>query len=531
MGGVHPLQLLLLGLLATVAAVAGLARRLSISYPIVLVITGLLCSLLPHVPKIPLPPDVVFLVFLPPLLYAAAWQTSWREFRFNLVSISMLAVGLVFFTAFGVALTAHFFMPGFDWKLGFLLGAVVSPTDAVAATSIARRVGMPQRIVDILEGESLVNDATGLLAMEFGLQMIVSGRTPTIGHGVVQFLWLVAGGTAIGLLVGLAVWWFENWVDDGPVEIAVSIIVPYAGYLAGDEVHASGVIAVVVCGLFLSGKSSTFFSPRVRLQTLAVWDALEFLLNGLVFILIGLQLPYVLAGLEGVSRWHLAAYGLVFSAVLIALRIVWMYPGARIAWVIRTKLLHQSYEMPGARGVFVLGWTGMRGVVALAAAISLPYTVNGGGAFPQRSLIVFLTFSVILVTLVLQGLSLPALIRRLRLDGADGPQCEEGEARRILLRTAIDFLKEGREQHSDGERHAYDDLLHEYEHKLEEVEECGPEATAGDPQAVTMRGLLLKTVRRERQELISLQRSGRVSDSVLRTLERELDLSESRLLS
>jgi CPA1 family monovalent cation:H+ antiporter len=420
-------------------------------------------------------------------------------------------------------------MPGFDWRLGFLLGAVVSPTDAVAATSIARKVGMPQRIVDVLEGESLLNDATGLLAMEFGLQMIVSGRTPTIGHGVLQFLWLVVGGAGIGLLLGLIVWWFENWVDDGPVEIAVSLIVPYAAYLAGDEVHASGVIAVVACGLFLSRKSSTFFSPGVRLQTMAVWDALEFLLNGLVFILIGLQLPYVLAGLEGVSRWHLAAYGLVFSAVLIALRIVWMYPGARIAWLIRTKLLHQSYEMPNGRTVFVVGWTGMRGVLALAAAISLPYTVNGGGAFPQRSLIVFLTFSVILVTLVLQGLSLPMLIRRLKLDRDDGTQCEEGEARRILLQTAIDFLKEGRAQHGDRERHAYDDLLHEYEHKLEEVEECGPEAAAGDPQAVTTRGLLLETVRRERQELIELQRSGRIGDAVLRTLERELDLSESRL--
>src|SRR6201994_3898508 len=187
---------LLLGLLFVVAAVAGLARRFAVSYPIVLVIAGLLCSLIPHVPRIPLPPDLVFLVFLPPLLFDAAWQTSWREFRFNLVSISLLAIGLVFFTAIGVALTAHFFMPGFDWRLGFLLGAIVSPTDAVAATSIARRVGLPQRIVDILEGESLLNDATGLLALQFGLDMIMQGSRPSLGHGLLELLWLLGGGIA-----------------------------------------------------------------------------------------------------------------------------------------------------------------------------------------------------------------------------------------------------------------------------------------------------------------------------------------------
>jgi CPA1 family monovalent cation:H+ antiporter len=313
------------------------------------------------------------------------------------------------------------------------------------------------------------------------------------------------------------------------VEIAVSLIVPYAAYLAGDEAHASGVIAVVVCGLFLSRKSATFFSPAVRLQTWAVWDALEFLLNGLVFILIGLQLPYVLAGLEGVSRWHLAAYGLVFSAVLIALRLVWMFPAARLAWLIRTRVQHESYQMPGARSVFVVGWTGMRGVVALAAASSLPYTVADGRAFPQRSLIVFLTFSVILVTLVLQGLTLPAVVRWLALGGDDGQECEEGEARRIVLRSAIAFLKEGRAQQHDGDAHAYDDLLHEYEHKLEEVSDCGPGEEIAGSRVLTMRGLLLETVRHERKELVALRNNGRIGDTVLRTLERELDLSESRL--
>src|SRR6201986_237717 len=236
MDHVNEILLLLIGLLCSVAAMAGLARRFAVSYPIVLVIFGLLCSLIPHVPRIPLPPSMVFLVFLPQLLYVAAWQTSWREFRYNLVSISSLAIFLVFFTAIGVAFMAKWWLPGFDWRLGFLLGAVVSPTDAVAATSIARKVGMPQRIVDLLEGESLLNDATGLLALEFGVQMVVQGTTPSLARGVAEFAWLTFGGVLIGVAIGFLVTWLERWVDDGPVEIALSLIIPYAAYLVADAV-------------------------------------------------------------------------------------------------------------------------------------------------------------------------------------------------------------------------------------------------------------------------------------------------------
>ncbi|HSC55823.1 MAG TPA: cation:proton antiporter, partial [Nitrospira sp.] len=218
---IDTILVLLIALLFAVAAVAGLARRFALSYPIVLVVFGLLCSLIPHVPRIPLPPSIVFLVFLPPLLYVAAWQTSWREFRYNLVSISSLAVFLVLFTAIGVAFMAKWWLPGFDWRLGFLLGAVVSPTDAVAATSIARRVGMPQSIVDILEGESLLNDATGLLALQFGVQMVVEGTTPTLGRGLLEFAWLAIGGVLVGVAIGFVVSSLERWVDDGPVEIAL----------------------------------------------------------------------------------------------------------------------------------------------------------------------------------------------------------------------------------------------------------------------------------------------------------------------
>lgn len=529
---VDTIVVLVAGLLCAVAAVAGLARRFAVSYPIALVIFGLFCSVLPNVPRIPLPPDIVFLVILPPLLYIAAWQTSWREFRYNLVSISSLAVLLVFFTAICVAYAAHWWFPGFDWRLGFLLGAVVSPTDAVAATSIARKVGMPQGIVDVLEGESLLNDATGLLALQFGVEMVVEGTTPTVGRGLLMFGWLTVGGAIVGLLVGLAVTWLERWVDDGPVEIALSLIVPYAAYLGGETVHASGVIAVVVCGLLVSRRSSSIFSPGVRLQAVAVWDALEFLLNGLVFVMIGLQLPYVLGGLERQSKLALVAYALGFSALLVVLRMAWMYPASRVAWWVRTRLLKQRYERPQANHVFVVGWTGMRGVVALAAANSLPLTLNDGSPFPQRAFIIYLTFSLILVTLVLQGLSLPWLVRVLGLTVRDAGFCEEGQARHLLLQAAIEFLKE-RHNSAQGEAeiHLYEDFIHQYEHKMAEIDLCGPGGSLPEESAASLTSgrLLLDTIRREREELNLLRANGRIGDSVHRTLERELDLTESRL--
>jgi monovalent cation/hydrogen antiporter len=528
---INYLLVLVLGLLFAIAAVAGVARRLSVSYPIALVIFGLLCSLLPHVPRIPLPPTLVFMVILPPLLYVAAWQTSWREFKYNLVSISGLAVFLVFFTAFGVAFAARWWLPGFNWQLGFLLGAVVSPTDAVAATSIARKVGMPQRIVDLLEGESLLNDATGLLALEFGIQMVVDGSTPTLTRGLFELLWLTAGGAIVGLTIGWLVTLLERWVDDGPVEIALSLVVPYGAYLAGEAVKGSGVIAVVACGLFLSRRSSSIFSPGVRLQALAVWDAIEFLLNGLVFVLIGLQLPYVLDGIRGQSKVSLLAYAMVFSAILVLLRMLWMYPAALTAWWVRTHIGKQTYQRPEPNQIFVVGWTGMRGVVALAAASSLPLTLRNGSPFPQRSFIIFLTFSLILVTLVLQGLSLPWLIRLLGLAASDTRVCEEGEARRLLLEVALDYLGERSRAAQDEDIHLYEDLRHHYEHKIAELEGCGPDGGNAnkDPGTLTMNRVLLETIRREREELNLLRANGRIGDSVHHVLEHELDLSEIRL--
>jgi Na+/H+ antiporter len=522
------LQLVLLSLLVAIALLAGLARRLAVSYPIVLVVAGLASSFIPGIPRIPLSPDLVFLVFLPPLLFAAAWETSWRDFKYNIVSIVSLAVGLVFFTAVGIALTAHFFLPTFDWRIGFLLGAVVSPTDAVAATSIAKKIGMPKRVLDVLEGESLINDATGLLALEFGISMLVDGSTPTVHGALLRLLWLFGGGLGAGLVCGAVVAWFEKWIDDGPVEIALSFIVAYGSYLAGEAVHSSGVISVVVCGLYLSRRSATFFSPQVRLQATAVWDALEFLLNGLVFLLLGLQLPAVMAGIRDYSHTRLFLYGLAFSAILIALRMIWMFPAARVTYLIRRRVQHQAEPTPNARAVFVVGWTGMRGVVALAAASSLPYTLGNGQPFAQRNMIIFLTFSVILVTLVLQGTTLPAVVRLLRLQQEPSTGCDEGEARRLILGRAVEYLTECRRTDDPGLQHAYDDLLHQYSHRLESIVDCGPGIPAEDRHARTMANVIFETVRVEREELLQLRNGGRLDETVYRTLQRELDLTETR---
>ena len=529
-GGIHEVQIVFLILLLFVVIFAALARKLQTPYPIVLVVAGLLLSFVPGIPKISLNPDVVFLVVLPPLLYSAAWLTNWREFKFHLVSILLLAFGLVAFTVIGIAEAARWLFPGFDWRLGLVLGAVVATTDAIAATSIAKRVGLPQTIVDILEGESLVNDASGLLALEFAVAMVVEGRTPTVGEGFLRLSYLVIAGLIIGLLIGLVVEWFERRIDDGPIEIIVSILTPYAAYLAAESARASGVLAVVACGLYLSRQSSEFFPAQVRMQAWAVWDSLTFIVNGLVFVLIGLQLPYVLAGIRGYGIGHLVMYGAVFSAIVIVLRLFWIYPGTRVAYFVRTRILRQKYPLPTTKAVFVVGWTGMRGVVALAAALALPEVLANGSPFPQRNIIIFLTFCVILVTLVLQGLTLPALIRALGLAGSSGDHAEEEEARRIITSTALSHLEGVRTQDSDAFDAVYDDLTHRYSRRLASLsKDNADENGMSNQELARYRKILGELLRVERKTAVRLRNEGRINDEVLRKIEHEIDLSETRL--
>jgi len=529
-GGIHALELVFLLLLIFVVMFAALARKLQTPYPIVLVIAGLFLSFVPGIPKFTLNPDVIFLVVLPPLLYYGAWITSWREFKFNFVSIFLLAFGLVAFTVAGVAATAKWVFAGFDWRLGFVLGAVVATTDTIAATSIASRVGLPKNVVDILEGESLLNDATGLLALQFGAAMLVTGETPTVGSGILRLTYLIVAAVALGLLIAVVMEAIHQRIDDGPIEITLSILVPYVVYLAAEAIHASGVLAVVACGLYMSRHSSHFFSPSVRIQAWAVWDSLTFVLNGLVFMLIGLQLPFVLAGIREHSFRELLQYGALFSGIVILLRMIWILPGAHLAYFLRRRLLHQAVKVPPARQIFVVSWTGMRGVIALAAALALPETLADGSPFPQRNLIIFLTFCVILVTLVLQGLTLPPLIRALGLAGAKGRNVEEEEARRAMTEAALAHLEKSRKKDGGEFAAVYDEIEQRYKHRLKNLVERDEAGVAANRHAYARYLEISRSLlRAERQTALRLRSDGRINDEVLRKVEHELDLSETWL--
>ena len=524
---IHAVELVFLLLLLFVAVFGFLAHKLRLAYPIVLVIGGTLLSFVPSGPRIKLDPDVVFFVVLPPLLYSAAWFTSWREFSYHLVSILLLAFGLVAFTVLGVAAVAGCLFPGFDWRIGFVLGAVIAPTDALAASTIAKRIGLRKQIVDILEGESLVNDASGLLALEFGVAMVVYNQVPSVPEGLLRLAYLIVAGIAVGLISGWVVDRVERQIEHAPIEIAISIFVPYATYLTADSIHTSGVLAVVVCGLYLSRRSSEFLSPSVRLQAGAVWDSFTFILNGLVFVITGLQLPYVLDAIHDYTLPQLLLYGALFSGLVILLRVVWMFPGALLAQLIRNHILRQKRFMPSARGILIVGWTGMRGVIALAAAIALPRVLGDGQPFAQRNLIIFLAFSVIFVTLVLQGLTLPALVRALGLTVAPEPNDEQESARREMLTAALAYLQKSRKTDESEFGVLYEDLSGHYQQRLSALSGEGDKETAALSKHRRRHNRLMRELLRvERQTAVRLRNEGRINDETLRELEHELDLRE-----
>ncbi len=520
---------IILLLLLSIVLLATLAKRFKTPYPIVLVISGLFISLIPRVPHIELNPDVVFLLFLPPLLFAAAFQTSWRDFRYNISSISLLALGLVSFTVYGVAFATRWILPEFTWRLGLVLGAVVCTTDAIAATSIARRLGLPSRVTDVIEGESLVNDASGLLALQITVSIVVTGQAPALHERVGMLVYLIASSVATGLLLGKLVAMLVGKIEDAPVEITISIITPYFAYLAAESVHSSGVLATVACGMYLGHQSSMYFSTRARLQGSAVWETLSFVLNGIVFILIGLQLPYILSQIRNLSLGRLILVGVLVSMVVIVLRLVWIYPGSLVATWIRNHIQHQSVPVPDARYVFIIGWTGMRGVVALAAAISLPKVMADGSPFPERDVIIFVTFCVIFVTLVFQGLSLPYFIRRLGFASAVLRNPEEEQARYAMLDAALAYLQAARESDRPEFRPVYDELIRIQKHHMNLLPGMRRVDTGYTPQDYALYQELSHSIRGlQRAALLNLRNQNKINDEVLRRLEQELDLFELR---
>lgn len=510
-------------LLVLTAGLAVAAKRLHQPYPIVLVLGGLILSLVPRLPVISLSPDLVFLVILPPLLFSAAFHTSWREFRLHITSIVLLAFGLVGFTLLGVALSTPYLVPGFDWKTGLVLGAVVATTDAIAATATAKRLGLPRRIVDLLEAESLVNDGSGLLALKFTVAIVFTGRMPTFVSGVQQLAYLVVAGVAIGLALGVAFRWVQAQISDAPIEIAISVVTPYVTYLAAEAAHCSGVLATIACGVYLGRRSSHFYSLHARIESAAFWNSVDFMLNGIVFLLLGLQLPLIMQQIKGRGWGALLWTALWVCVMVIMLRMLWVFPGA---WLSR-KLNHLIFKRPeepiSRRSVFLVGWAGMRGVLALAAALSLPETIVGGHPFPHRAMIQFLTFALICVTLIAQGLTMPAVIRLLGLSDTGASRNELVEARRGMTQAALlaiaDFRKRG-----EYEGEALDAMEHFYLRQLSMAET--ERSSHQNAQAVLQIAQRLRAV--ERDVALRMRDEDRIHDEVLRKLERELDLLEAR---
>lgn len=524
--------LLILSLLFAISMLSMLGRKLRISYPIFLVIAGLLIGLIPGIPPISLHPDLVFLIFLPPLLYAAAWNTSWTEFWKYKRPILMLAFGLVIFTSAAVAFTAHSMIPDFSLALGFLLGGIISPPDAVAAASVLEGLKVPKRINAILEGESLINDASSLIIFRVALAAILTGQF-ALWKASTDFFVVACMGIVIGLAIAHIVYAVHRFLPTtGSIDTAISLIAPYLMYIAAEHFHYSGVLAVVSGGLFLSFRSHEIFSYNSRIQVYSFWETLVFLLNGIVFILIGLQLPVIINGLEQYSIGDAVLYAVVISLITIVIRIIWVFPGAYLPRIL-FKSVRQNEVRPSWQVVFVVAWSGMRGVVSLASALSVPIVLNGESAFPHRNLILFITFVVILFTLVLQGLSLPLIIRLLRVKGDEENVVEhETTVRLRMASAALDYMQNKYSDEIDT-IDAYTRLKERYERIVDRANrkllEGENESTVADflPQ---YRKMLVELVGVRRNELKKMLSEKIYSDELLRNKEWELDLEEARLM-
>ncbi len=523
--------LVVICLLFGIAMLTMLSEKLKISYPILLVISGLLISLIPGMPVITLDPDLVFLIFLPPLLYAAAWNTSWKDFWKNRRPIGLLSFGLVIFTSATVAIVSHAVIPDFSLAFGFLLGGIISPPDAVAATSVLQGLKVPKRVVTVLEGESLVNDASSLIVFRFALAAIVTGHFAILDASK-QFAMVAGMGIIIGVAIAMIVYYIHRFFPTTPsIDAAITLITPYAMYVSAEHFHFSGVLAVVSGGLFLTFRSHQFFNSESRIQVAGLWETLVFLLNGFVFILIGLQLPSIVNGLGNYSVWEAIGYGVLISIVTIIVRIIWVFPGAYIPrWLF--KSIRESEPDPGWRTVFLVAWSGMRGVVSLASALAIPLTL-AGQAFPHRNLILFITFVVILITLVLQGLSLKPLIRILKIEVPDTEKTRlQALALRIRLAESVLSYIDTNYPEETQNNDTYKRVRDRYERMIEitkrklETDEEEDEADSFLPQ---YRQMLIELVHIRRRELNYFRHKGEYSEELIREREWELDLEETRL--
>jgi CPA1 family monovalent cation:H+ antiporter len=506
------------------------AEKAKIPYPILLTLGGLAISLLPGMPVVTINPDYVFLFFLPPLLYGAAWATSWRDFYRDRRAILLLSIGCVIFTTVGVAAVAHWLIPSLSWAVCFTLGAIVSPPDAVAATSVLQNVGAPRRIKTILEGESLVNDATGLVAYRFAVAAVLTGMF-NIYEAAGQFVLVAVGGIAVGLAFGmLLVWIHQNVLLDSPiVETTVTFLSPYAMYIAAEQLHLSGVLAVVTGGLWITWRQHKMFSAATRLLAVDAWNWMIFVFNGLVFILIGLQMAHVRNALNEYDLLDLIWWGLVVSVATIAIRFIWMYPGTYLPRFL-FKSIRKKDPYPHWRNPTIAAWAGMRGVVSLAAALALPLTMRNGEPFPNRTLILFLTFCVIISTLVLQGLTLPWLMQKLGMRKDNVEEQEELLARRKAAEAVLAHLKTEAGKHPVPE-HLLSQVQNRYRlrlrHYAPDNEGCMDENQ--EEEFYVLHQLEKDLLEIERRELARLRNERLINDEVMKRVERGIDLEEERL--
>ncbi len=521
----HTILPFFLAMIAAIVLLTMLAKKLRIAYPILLVIAGLLVSFIPGLPAVKINPDLIFFLFLPPLLFEASWSISFKEMKKWWRIIGSFAFLVVFFTALSVAVVTNYFLPGFSIALGFLLGGIVSPPDAVSTGAIMNFVKVPKSTSAILEGESLLNDASSLIIFRFALVAVGTGQF-IWQQAAFSFLWMVIGGVMIGLLVG---WIFvqahRRLPTDVPSDIALTLIEPYLLYWMAEQMHSSGVLAVVSGGLFMANRRLYFLSSTSRIRSFSVWESFVFILNGIVFFLIGLDLPEIVHGLraDGIPLRTAINYGLLVTAVLILARIISAY-----AAMLATIIFRPSVAPPGSMRrrllmPLLLGWTGMRGVVSLAAALAIPATLADGSAFPQRNLILFITFVVILLTLVVQGLTLPYFIRYGGLFTGYNDDPEEvalQKLRKGLKEHSYQFLRERYE--NDKEHHAGLQLL--LQHWEEKMKAANESWMTGETKAI-----FIELLESQRQYIVEYNKDPAVNEEIVRKQLFQIDLEEERL--
>ncbi|HEY0992734.1 MAG TPA: Na+/H+ antiporter [Kofleriaceae bacterium] len=516
---------LILILLATSVVLAIGAERLRLPYPIVLVVGGVVLAFGSGLPRVAIPPELVLVIFLPPLLFSAAWFTSWRDFAANLRSIGLLAIGLVVATTVGVAAVAHALIPGMPWAVAFVLGAIVSPPDAVAATAVMQRLHVPQRLVTVLEGESLVNDATGLVAFQVALAAVLSGRFSAT-HTLGQFAIVALGGIAFGLVVGWLVAEVHRRLDDFLIETVISLITAYVAYIPAEHLGVSGVLATVTAGGFLGWRNPQLFSPLTRLRSRSVWAVILFLFNSLVFILIGLELAGSRDLLATTSTAGLLGWCAAIAGAAIGIRLLWVPVVMYLPYQIRRRLRGGPAPASAWKETAVVSWTAMRGIVSLALVLALPRTLPDGSPFPFRDLLVVLVFAVIVVTLLGQGLTLPLLIRALGFvdDGAALRQEREG----LLQGTerALERLGE-LDRTSIIVPWLVERLRATYEERLNRLQASvrdDPECRLMDGENLAYRRLREQLITAERAAVVAMRNRGEISEEVLHKLQQDLDL-------